>query len=89
MRAIGESACKKYHRGEGLAPTEAIAARYYDWRAGYADGKKDYHISECPLYPRQPYQTSLKSIISAGKCQFDGHLEISVDSGSCPGLVCG
>ena len=59
MNARGVRELKKYLLGERLTQRQAIIAKCSDCMVGYADGKNDCQIPECPLYPYQPYQKNV------------------------------
>lgn len=42
--------------GNKLPPTKAIKANCYHCMNSFLDGKVDCEISDCPLYPYQPYR---------------------------------
>lgn len=55
-RARGRKEFERHLRGERLTPSEAILAKCYICRVGYADGKYDCVITMCSLYPFMPYE---------------------------------
>jgi hypothetical protein len=55
IKALGVRQLKNYLAGKPLTNREAIIAKCADCMNGFADGKIDCEIPECPLYPLMPY----------------------------------
>lgn len=56
IKARGGKEFKKYLAGGRLTQRQMILAKCYDCIGGYADGKMDCEIKDCPLYPLMPYR---------------------------------
>jgi hypothetical protein len=54
-KGIGKADLVRYRKGEKLTQREAILAKCYECMGGYADGRRDCRIKDCPLYPFMPY----------------------------------
>lgn len=59
IKAKGRKELRKYLAGSRLTQRQAILAKCYECSNGYADGKTDCGIKECPLYPSMPYRESV------------------------------
>jgi len=53
----GERELKKHNLGEKLTVRQMIFAKCFECMGGYADGRNDCGVPECPLYPLMPYGT--------------------------------
>jgi hypothetical protein len=56
IKAQGRQELKKHLAGTKLTRGEAILGKCYDCMGGYADGKMDCLLSDCPLYNYMPYR---------------------------------
>jgi len=56
IKARGSKELKKYFAGGRLTQRQMILAKCYECMGGYADGKVDCGIKDCPLYPLMPYR---------------------------------
>lgn len=56
ITAKGRNEFEKHLKGEKLNKSQAIQAKCYECMGGYADGKGDCKISNCPLYPWMFYK---------------------------------
>lgn len=56
IKARGGKEFKKYLEGGRLTQRQMILAKCYECIGGYADGKMDCEIKDCPLYPLMPYR---------------------------------
>ena len=54
----------RYSLGEKLTPRQMMRAKCAECMGGFADGRLDCEIPECPLYPVQPYRK--KALIGQG-----------------------
>ena len=59
MKARGVKELKRYLNGDRLTQRQAIIAKCADCMNYYGDGRIDCLISDCPLYPYQPYQKTV------------------------------
>ena len=55
LTARGKQELLKYLEGDRLTRKEAMLAKCYECNNGYADGKTDCHVKDCPLYPFMPF----------------------------------
>lgn len=53
--AQGKMEYMKFLKGKTLTRAQAIKAKCYECNNGYADGKEDCRINNCPLYGYMPY----------------------------------
>jgi len=54
--AVGKKELLKHLAGEKLTLAQMIKAKHYECMGGFADGKIDCGMKDCPLYPRMPYR---------------------------------
>ena len=60
--STGKTYLLKYLQGQALTMKQAILAECFSCGGYYADGRKDCHIPECPLYPFMPYRTEKNKV---------------------------
>ena len=56
VRAIGQKELENFRQGNGLTPRETLRAQCYDCTGGFADGRNDCGMNQCPIYPYMPYK---------------------------------
>jgi hypothetical protein len=56
IKARGGKELRKYLEGGKLTPKAIVVAKCYECSGGYADGKVDCLIPDCPLHPLHPYK---------------------------------
>lgn len=56
VKAKGKRELLRHQKGERLTFQAMIQAKCYECCGGYADGRIDCKIPECPLYPQMPYR---------------------------------
>jgi hypothetical protein len=56
IKARGGKELRNYLAGRRLSPKQMAAAKCYDCMGGFADGKGDCKMTECPLYLLMPYR---------------------------------
>jgi len=60
-RAVGKKEIEKFKRGEKLTYKQAVLAKCYDCCCGYADGKVDCKVENCPHYIYMPFRVPTKN----------------------------
>lgn len=55
-RAIGKREYEAYKADQNLTRGQSMKAKCYECMGGYADGRMDCGIKDCPLYPWMPYK---------------------------------
>lgn len=55
-RAIGRKELIAYLSGRRTINSDLIKAKCFECTNGYADGRFDCQMHECPLYPHMPYR---------------------------------
>lgn len=58
----GKTHLLRHLQGEPLTMKQGILAGCCACCGYYADGRKDCHITECPLYPWMPYKTEKNKV---------------------------
>ena len=54
--AIGKKELEAHLRGEKLTYRQQVLAMCYGCMCGYADGRRDCCITDCPNYSSMPYR---------------------------------
>lgn len=52
----GREAFRRHLEGKKQGPVQAIKAKCFTCMGGWADGRTDCGMEQCPLYPWQPYR---------------------------------
>jgi hypothetical protein len=55
MSGKGSTHLARHRAGHRLTQRQSILAKCADCMGGYADGREDCEIPDCPLHPFQPY----------------------------------
>ena len=66
--AQGQKQLHKHLTGGRLSYKEAVLAKCYECTGGYADGKMDCKVPECPLYGFMPFRDSRKKPLNLQEC---------------------
>jgi len=83
MTGAGSTDLRRHLAGEGLTLAQAIKAKCCDCMAGYADGRNDCEMPECPLWPYMPYNEARRRFR-----EVKSPADITVPAGEdAPGLV--
>jgi len=57
-KAQGKGDLIKFLQGTKITPRRALKAKCYECMGGYADGKVDCGVYDCPLHPFMPYRNN-------------------------------
>jgi len=69
----GKAELIRYLKGESISRAESQLAFCYGCNAGYSDGAKDCEMTNCPMHPYMPYNTTKKKSGRAGKVLSEEH----------------